>query len=494
MSEGAGGLLPPGFLLGVATSGYQVEGGFNGPHQPANNWLAWEHSGRAEPSGVACDFWAHPEPVLDRAAGLGCNAFRLSVEWSRVEPEDGQLDEGALGRYAAILAGCAERGLEPVVTLSHFTHPWWLGEEFWLTPGSPDRFARHVARVVERLASGCRRWVTVNEPNVLALMGWVTGAHPPGRRVAAADASAVIDNLLSAHVLAYRALHGAQPEALVTLTTSASSIYDYDRLLVDLLTVRAHGVGRSDVDEWIDERRALHDLAVPPASVAESAMRALFAAVSPYGTGRGRPKGTAGRRPLTRRVPRRVLDLVFSGPETRLLDASAFDWYDPAAAHALRWPGHRDALGRRRWRATRALWDAVPDAEGLGRWCEDEAVRQPGLPQWVAENGMATLVRAGRAVERADGWDRPRFVRQHLAALVGVLSRGAPVGAYLHWSLVDNYEWGSYDPRFGLYGLERRADGPPRWLDTDAAGAPAAEAFARIVAGLRRGDASVLVP
>ena len=83
-----GGALPEGFLAGVATAGFQIEGGFNGPGQPANNWLAWEQAGRVEPSGNAVSFWERPEEALDRAAGLGCNSFRLGVEWARVVPDD----------------------------------------------------------------------------------------------------------------------------------------------------------------------------------------------------------------------------------------------------------------------------------------------------------------------------------------------------------------------------------------------------------------------
>ena len=76
-------LLGDGFAVGVATSGYQVEGGFNGDGEPQNNWSAWEGAGRTARSGLACDFWRHPEEALDRAAAIGCNAFRLSVEWAR---------------------------------------------------------------------------------------------------------------------------------------------------------------------------------------------------------------------------------------------------------------------------------------------------------------------------------------------------------------------------------------------------------------------------
>lgn len=492
MSETAPpGLLPPGFLLGVATSGYQIEGGFNGPGEPANNWVRWERAGKAAPSGAACDFWRRPEEALERAAAIGCDAFRLSVEWARLEPEEGILDEAALGRYAEILAACRRRGLEPIVTLHHFTHPWYLGEEFWLTPGSPDRFAAHVDRIVPALAHHCRHWVSVNEPNVLALMGWVQGAYPPGRTAAFADAWAVVDNLLTAHVLAHEVIHDHQSEAVVTCNPDASTLYDQDRLLTDLLVARSLGVDRHELDRWVDERRALHAFAAPPPDLLDHGLRLLYAAASPYGE-----VGTAGlvgalRRRLRRPCPRRVVDAVYAGRHERPLDAVGFDWYDPVASHGMRLPGHRSAGGERRWSAGRALWDVEADPDGLEHWCAETNAFVPDAPVWVVENGMATRVRGGRAGGRADGVTRPEYLRRHLAAVVRAADAGVPVGAYLHWSLVDNYEWGSYEPRLGLFGMDRRGR-EPRWLDLDAAGDDSAGAFRRLTTALRGGDRAAL--
>ena len=289
-------LLGEGFAVGVATSGYQVEGGFNGDGEPHNNWSAWEGAGRAARSGLACDFWRHPEEALDRAASIGCNAFRLSVEWARLEPRPGAYDARALERYAEILSLCAERGLEPIVTLHHFTHPFWLGEEFWLRPASPDVFARHVARVVPALAPYCRRWVTINEPNIVTLMGWIEGACPPGRRMAVSDAFCALDNLLTAHVLAADVVTGVQPDAEVTVNTSSSSVYEHDRMLLDLLQLREAGVDPDDVDRYIDERRTVHDAAFPPRHAGEAVIRRFFAAVSPYGAVREPNRGASWTR------------------------------------------------------------------------------------------------------------------------------------------------------------------------------------------------------
>jgi beta-glucosidase/6-phospho-beta-glucosidase/beta-galactosidase len=480
----------------VATAGFQVEGGYNGDGEPHNNWLNWERTGRVERSGSACDFWRHPEEALDRASAIGCNTFRLSVEWARLEPEPDRFDQAALERYIEILTMCEARGLAPMVTLHHFTHPWWLGEEYWLRPASPERFARHVARIVPSLAPHCRHWVTINEPNIVMLMGWIEGASPPGRRMAVADAYCVLDNLLTAHVLAADAIVDAQPDAVVTCNTSSSSIYEHDRLLTDLLLLRSAGVDPGDIDPYVDERRALHNAAFPPRHAGELALRRFFAAVSPYGTDTGVSGGalrTQVRRLARRPAPRRVLQAVQASRQRSTLGAVGFDWYDPVASHALRVPGRRAPGGGRHWSAGRAIWDVPPHAAGLRSWCRTESGLHPDLPLWVVENGMATRVVGARPVPREDGWDRPRYVREHLGAVADAVADGTPLRAYLHWSLMDNYEWGTYQPRLGLFGMDRSdPGGPARWLDTDAQGDDAAGEFSRVVGGLLAGDRSVL--
>jgi beta-glucosidase/6-phospho-beta-glucosidase/beta-galactosidase len=488
-------LLGENFAVGVATSGFQIEGGFNGDGEPQNNWSDWEGVGRAARSGLACDFWRHPEEALDRGAAIGSNAFRLSVEWARLEPQRGVFDDGALERYAEILSLCAARGLTPIVTLHHFTHPWWLGEEFWLRPGSPDIFARHVQRVVPALTPYCRRWVTINEPNIVTLMGWIEGACPPGRRMAVADAFCALDNLLTAHVLAADVVSGVQPEAEVTMNTSSSSVYEHDRMLLDLLQLRDSDVGPEDVDRYVDERRTVHDAAFPPRHGGEAVIRRFFASVCPYGAVHEPGRGAAWSRlrGVTRRpAPRRVVSAVHASTRRRGLDAVGFDWYDPVASHAMRVPGRRTASGGRDWSFGRAYWDVESHPAALRNWCVTESALRPGLPLWVVENGMATRVRDGVPTPRHDGMDRPRYVREHLGAMVDAVASGVPVQAYFHWSLMDNYEWGSYEPRYGLFGMDRSDPDAVHFMDTDAQGNDAAGEFARVVAGLRAGDRSVL--
>ena len=141
------------FLWGVATSAYQVEGGYNGGGEPQTNWSRAEHRGDVAPLGRSADFWHRYEEDFERCRALGLNAFRLSLEWSRVQPtrEDRAgdappFDPAALDHYTSIVASCLEHGLEAIVTLHHFVHPAWLGTDPWLDEATPGRDGRSALR------------------------------------------------------------------------------------------------------------------------------------------------------------------------------------------------------------------------------------------------------------------------------------------------------------------------------------------------------------
>jgi beta-glucosidase/6-phospho-beta-glucosidase/beta-galactosidase len=463
--------LPAGFRFGVATAGFQIEGGYNGDGEPANNWADWERAGRVEPSGIALDFWHRAEEQLDRAVAAGGDAFRMSVEWARCEPVDGVIDESAFDRYAAILDACAERGLRPLVTLHHFTHPAWLGLDFWLHPDSPERFAAWARTAVSRLATRASEWVTVNEPNILALQSYLTGMFPPGRRFSMPSVVRSLDHLMAAHVLAYDAIHDVQPGAIVATNTYAFTVYEIDRLVIDALLARQHGVARADVGHWLRERREDYYAALP------IDLRAVERAIR---------RVAASSIPLEKALPR-TLGAVYASRHPVTLDVSQLDYYYPSAAGHFRPPGHRTAGGRNPM-PFRLLWDDPPDPGGLTRFCRLDRV--PGLDLWVVENGLCNRVTGGRAHRRVDGWDRVRYVREHVAAIVDAIDAGVPVGGYYHWTLADNYEWGSYEPRFGLYGVDRERG--LRWSDTDSMGGRSAAEYRRIADGLRAGDRSVV--
>jgi 6-phospho-beta-galactosidase len=281
------------------------------------------------------------------------------------------------------------------------------------------------------------------------------------------------DNLLAAHVRAYDIVHRLQPDAVVTTNNTSASVYEVDRLLIDLLLIRQVGIGPDDVDDYISDRRAAWYSAIATPDPVERMLRRF------------------GRRVTT--LPtvnfRNAIEAIRSSPHERTLDVVGIDYYDPVSSHHIRLPGSRTAGGHS-WAPERALWDDVVHPTGLVRYCEANATE--GLGLWVVENGLCNRVRRGRSYPRLDGWDRPRYLRETLAAMVDAIDRGAPVDAYYHWTLADNYEWGSYEPRFGLYGVDRERG--LRVLGTDAMGKDAAGTYRRIIEGLRAGDRSVVGP
>jgi beta-glucosidase/6-phospho-beta-glucosidase/beta-galactosidase len=493
-------LLPDGFRFGVATSAFQIEGGLNGPGEPANNWARWEREGRVEPSGIAVDFWNRYEEQLDLAAALGCDTFRLGLEWARVEPQAGQIDETALERYSAIIDACLERGLEPLVTLHHFTHPAWLGEDFWLSTESPERFAGWTALAVGRLGDRCRLWITFNEIVILAQLCYAFGLHPPGRRFAWRETYTAIGHMFAAHVRAYEEIHERRPDAVVHTNVSLNSIYESDRLLTDLLLARSSGVPRADLGAWIAERREAWYDAISPAKPIERFFRRASAASAPVGRVPRRGERLYRRTRAGSDDPegelRPAIEAIYASPHVRTLDVLGIDYYDPVAANHIRLPGHRTAGGRS-WQPNSDLWDDVVRPPGLTEYARaslalSKEAKTDGRPLelWVVENGLCNRVRNGHSYERRDGWDRPRYLRENLAAVVAALDAGLSIGAYLHWSLVDNYEWGSYQPRFGIHGVDRERGA--KILATDSMGRDSAGAYRRLIEGLRSGDRSVL--
>jgi beta-glucosidase len=177
----SGRRFPDRFVWGTATAAHQVEGGnWN------NDWWMWEHDPESpcqEPSGDACDSWHRWPDDVRLLAEIGFNAYRFSLEWSRIEPEEGEFSRAALDHYRRMAAACLERGLEPIVTFHHFTTPRWVvARGGWTAPETADRFARFCARAAEHLRGVLGRACTLNEPNIVATMGYLYAIFPPGRR------------------------------------------------------------------------------------------------------------------------------------------------------------------------------------------------------------------------------------------------------------------------------------------------------------------------
>jgi beta-glucosidase len=196
--------FPDGFVWGTATAAHQVEGGnWN------NDWWAFEHdptSGTAEPSGDACDhLWHYPADVA-MLADLGFGAYRFSLEWSRIEPEEGEFSNAALDHYRRMCTTTRDLGLLPVVTFHHFTTPRWaIRDGGWADPAIVDRFGRFCERAVAALGDEIGLACTINEPNIVSLMGFLVGAFPPGHHDLGEYATAN-EHLKAAHRRAYDAI------------------------------------------------------------------------------------------------------------------------------------------------------------------------------------------------------------------------------------------------------------------------------------------------
>jgi beta-glucosidase len=208
--------FPDGFRWGTATAAHQIEGG-----NTNNDWWEFEHAPGtvcAEPSGDACDSWDRWAEDADLVADLGLDNYRFSVEWSRIEPAQGEFSRAALDHYRRVCAGLLEREIDPIVTFHHFTTPSWLAAQGgWESGAAIERFGRFCTVVAEALGDVMARACTINEPNIVATMGWHAGMFPPGKTDKAL-ARTVAGHFVEAHRLAVEAIRAAAPGVPVGLT------------------------------------------------------------------------------------------------------------------------------------------------------------------------------------------------------------------------------------------------------------------------------------
>jgi beta-glucosidase len=192
-------------LWGAATSAYQVEGS-----NEACDWHEWERTRGLEPCGGGSDHLRRYPQDLALLAGVGLNCYRFSLEWSRIEPEQGRIDSRWLAHYRAMLDSCHEHGLEPIVTFHHFTNPRWLAAAGgWECERAPEAFARYCGVVARTLGERFRLAITINEPNIPALLGYELGWFPPGRHGDGDARRRVSANFIRAHALAAEAIRRA---------------------------------------------------------------------------------------------------------------------------------------------------------------------------------------------------------------------------------------------------------------------------------------------
>ncbi len=190
--------FPAGFLWGTSTAAHQIEGG-----NTNNDWWAWEHqpgSGCAESSGDACDSLHRWHEDVELVAGMGLGGYRFSLEWSRIEPAEGEFSIAALDYYRRICMACLERGISPVVTFHHFTTPKWLADRGgWEAPDVHEAFSRFCARATAHIGDVIGWACTINELNLMSVGGYLKGSGPPGVKDDFVRFLAVNDAMVRSH-------------------------------------------------------------------------------------------------------------------------------------------------------------------------------------------------------------------------------------------------------------------------------------------------------
>jgi beta-glucosidase len=389
------------FLWGVATSAYQIEGAAE------NDWTEWERSGRLSDPNARCGAASgHRErwrSDLDLLPTIGANAYRYSVEWSRIEPREGEFDSKELSREAERARRLVALGIEPMVTLHHYTHPVWFWRQGgWENSRSIVWFAR-LARVVAEAVPGVRYWVTLNEPIVFVLGGYLDGRIPPGESRFAAAAKA-LENLLRAHTAASGAIRERRPDARVGIAHN----------MLDFAPDRP---GSSWDRKLAAAGEALYNRALVE-TVATGRMRWMFPG-----------EGSA----------------AFVVPD--LPSATNFFGVNYYSRVHLRFRGLPGRIGEffYRDRSGRGLTDMGWEIHPQGFDRALAAAAEAGLPILVTENGIAT----------SNDRLRREFLREHIVILNHRRTLGAPIEGYFYWSLMDNFEWlEGFRPRFGLFEVD----------------------------------------
>jgi len=401
-------VFPPEFRWGTATAAHQVEGGHTD-----NNWARWEREPDAKGKsriqngdlcGSAAEHWERfAEDIAAMRADLGVDTYRFSLSWSRIEPSPGAYDEAALAHYDAVIDACEAHGIEPMISLHHFSHPLWFED---LGSFEKAENIAHIVRFTEtvyrRYGSRVRLWCTFNEPGPFSVMGWGLGVFPPGKK-SPRVLGRVIRNLCAAHVqmvAAIKALPGGA-DAQVGLVKNIFQMDPWQRW---------------NPIHWLLCRVLDH-------VYNESILRFLR-------TGRVRI-----------RLPFFVnIDEQLDGPRG---DFAGLNYYanlliDPLLPREPPFDAHS--------RPGQIMTDMPYTIYAEGLWRALHRLSEVGLPIYITENGIADATDDRRAT----------WIRRYLYATKRAMDDGVDVRGFYYWSLMDNFEWAEgWAMQFGLYALNR---------------------------------------
>ena len=379
---------PAGFMWGTGASSTQTEGA-----APASDWYAWERAGRAPLSGDGNGFAQRYEEDFGVLAGLGLRHHRLSIEWARIEPVQGEHDRAEVDRYRAILSAARRAGVEPWVCLHHFTLPRWFADAggFLVETNRTGAWRRHVEFMADTFGDLVAGWQPVNETNYYALAAYRGGGWPPGHHD------------FGEWALVSEAVQLATAEAAVRLKRTGAPVAS----IFGLSTIAAlddHPATGEVVERYYDAN---------------------------WNAGLGLFRDGVLRVPLRDPVDRPDLAGSF--------DLIGFSYYS--------------TIGVRGGKVVPYPLDAPVSPLGYGIWADGlglvlDRLREqvPATPLLVAEYGIGT----------ADDRVRADYLRRGLELTHDAIGRGIDVRGLFHWTAVDNYEWlHGYDVSFGLLDRDR---------------------------------------
>ena len=428
--------LRAGFFLGAATAAHQVEGG------NSNDWTDWENSAYPDGrphindgtvSGLGPDSWHHFDDDVAALKKLGANSYRLSVEWSRLEPNEGAWREDVADRYLAMMAQLRAAGIEPLVTVHHFTLPRWIAAKGgWANDDILPPFEAFAGRVATKLGAQVDFWCTVNEPTVIAAQAYIDGIWPPGEKSTRLGAE-VLARVMEAHARAAKALRendtaDADGDGRATLIGIAHHVRIMQPATDSTLDTAVAGL----TDDFANE------------AVVRSAKTGRIQLYSP------------GDFEIDREVPGLKGSFDYLGLNYYTRDTLRADLGNPKLSNTY----------VQRGRPTNDLgWDLYPE----GLYIFLKRFSHYGWPIYVLENGISD----------STGKERPAYLRSHFYALQKASDEGVDVRGYFHWSLIDNFEWAEgYKSRFGLFRVDY--DSP----DKTRTPTPAVETFRDIARNL----------
>jgi beta-glucosidase len=382
------------FLWGVATSAFQLEG------SPYADWSSWDSILSTNPH--VTNHYNLYKKDLELLKDLGVNAYRFSIEWSRIQPREYVWDEEAIAHYQEIVDILIKTNIEPMITIHHFTHPLWFIKKYpWHTEASIEKFLLYTEKIVSMI-KGVRYWITFNEPYVLLLGGYLEGCMPPGIKDVSSAIKA-LENILICHGKAYDIIHSRIPDSTVSVAHNMAAVAPWkrwnpmDRLLS---RIAKYFYNHSLLDAFLTGR--LH-------------IKFPF------------------RKALVLEIP--IKDKIdFFGVNYYTRIHMRFNPFRKMGVE-LR---HRDIDG---YGLTDMGWEIHP--HGLEKVLKYAS--KLSVPLIITENGIATN-RDRRKI---------RFMKAHIDTVERCIKKGLDVRGYFYWSLIDNYEWlQGLDARFGLYKVD----------------------------------------